>query len=81
MIATGQCVQISENEAGIVLEAATLIGGEPVYKVLRAFDDAEDGEVTYVVDAPSVLPGSRLCTECPLWYEGRCGLSQLDLAA
>ena len=79
MVAIGQCVQISEDEAGIVLDAASLIDGGNVYKVLRAFDDC-GSEVTYVVDAPLIVPGGRLCKECPLFYDGRCGLGQMDLA-
>ena len=74
MATIGQCVQISESEAGIVLEVAALLDGKPVYKVLRAFDDTEDGETIYVVDAPLIVPGGPLCAECPLFYDGRCGL-------
>ncbi|TIV72736.1 MAG: hypothetical protein E5V89_03805 [Mesorhizobium sp.] len=77
-VQAGQCVQISEDEVGIVLEIATLLTGEQIYKVFRAFDDdeaASDRETTYVLTASPVAPGSRLCAECPLWYDGRCGLS------
>lgn len=81
MATIGQCVQISESEAGIVLEAATLLDGKPVYKVLRAFDDQGDGGTTHVLSALPIEIGGHLCKECPLFYDGRCGLNQLDLAA
>ncbi|TIS58162.1 MAG: hypothetical protein E5W93_12310 [Mesorhizobium sp.] len=73
-IEVGQCVAISDHECGIVLEAAKLLTGEPIYKVLRAFDDQGDGGVTYTLAATANEPGGPRCAECPLWYEGRCGL-------
>lgn len=72
MLTTGQCVQISEDEAGIVIEAGSLVGGADVYKVVRAFDD--ESETIFVTDPIAITPGCPLCQECPLWYEGRCGL-------
>lgn len=78
MINAGQCVRISEAEAGVIIEGAALLGGGNVYKVLRAFDDGEDGEIAWVKDPAVHVPGGPLCAECPLWYAGRCGLACLD---
>lgn len=74
MINSGTCVQIGEGEAAVVIEGAELLGGGNVYKVLRAFDDA-DGEIAWVKDPAVHQPGGPLCAQCPLWYAGRCGLA------